>query len=153
MLHLISLALLISCEPPEWRQRGLPLSRDVNLQPFQFHPGLSKPFRLDDLTSWTKVPFAFHFLRDKDGEGEKKEKVLYIVMLPHLSDISKIEVRAKDRYKLKVNTKRRRGRRDTLPCWGEIHFLVWLSCFVCSRGWQRKGWGEKWKVKKSWGKL
>lgn len=36
----------------------------------------------------------------------KKEEVLYIVMLPHLSDIRKIEVQAKDQYKLKVNTKK-----------------------------------------------
>lgn len=49
------------------------------------------------------MPFAFHFLRDKRGE-----KVLYIVMLPHLSDISKIEVQAKDQNKLKVNTKKKK---------------------------------------------
>lgn len=83
---------------------GLSLSRDVNLQPFQFHPALQKPFRLDDLTSRTKVPFAFHFLHDKRG----RKKVLYIVMLPHLSDISKIEVQGKDQYKLKVNTKKKK---------------------------------------------
>ena len=103
---------------------GLSLSRDVNLQPFQFHPALQKPFRLDDLTSRTKVPFAFHFLHDKRG----RKKVLYIVMLPHLSDISKIEVQGKDQYKLKVNTKKkgqwRRG--ATLPCL-EIHLPGQLS--------------------------
>ncbi len=75
------------------------------------------------------MPFAFHFLHDKRGE-----KVLYIVMLPHLSDISKIEVQAKDRYKLKVNTKK--GSEEE-----EIHYHVWKSiclgfflpqCFVCS---------------------
>lgn len=40
----------------------------------------------------------------------KKEDVLYIVMLPHLSDIHKIEVQAKDQYKLKVNTKKSQER-------------------------------------------
>lgn len=30
-------------------------------------------------------------------------------MLPHLSDISKIEVQAKDQYKLKVNTKKKKA--------------------------------------------
>lgn len=68
---------------------------------FSISPCASKPFRLDNLTSRTKVPFAFHFLHDKRGG-----KVLYIVMLPHLSDISKIEVWVKDQYKLKVNTKK-----------------------------------------------
>lgn len=77
---------------------------------FSISPHTSKPFRLDELTSWTKVPFAFHFLNDKRGE-----KVLYIVMLPHPCDISRIEVQARDQYKLKVNTKRRR-RGDTSPC-------------------------------------
>lgn len=76
------------------------------------------------------MPFAFHFLHDKRGE-----KVLYIVMLPHLSDISKIEVQAKDQYKLKVNTKK--GSEEE-----EIHYHVWKSisscfsqpqCFVCPR--------------------
>lgn len=97
---------------------GLSLSRDVNLQPFQFHPALQKPFRLDDLTSRTKVPFAFHFLHDKRG----RKKVLYIVMLPHLSDISKIEVQGKDQYKLKVNTKKKKGGGGE-----ELHYHVWKS--------------------------
>lgn len=61
------------------------------------------------------MPFAFHFLYDKRGE-----KVLYIVMLPHLSDISRIEVQAKDQYKLKVNTKKAEEEK-------EIHYHVWLS--------------------------
>lgn len=80
---------------------------------FNFTPRASKPFRLDDLTSWTKVPFAFHFLRDKGGE-----RVLYIVMLPHLSDISKIEVQDGDRYKLKVNTKKSAKKRNYITMFG-----------------------------------
>ena len=59
------------------------------------------------------MPFAFHFLGDKRGE-----KVLYIVMLPHLSDISKIEVRAKDQYKLKVNTKKAAKKRRYITMFG-----------------------------------
>lgn len=71
------------------------------------------------------MPFAFHFLNDKRGE-----KVLYIVMLPHLSDISRIEVQAEDQYKLKVNTKRRR-KGDTLQCLASSGFSP-LLCVVCS---------------------
>lgn len=48
----------------------------------------------------TKVPFAFHFPPDKSGE-----KTLYIVMLSQPFDISKMEARERDRYKLKANTK------------------------------------------------
>lgn len=44
-------------------------------------------------------------------------------MLPHLSDISKIEVQTKDQYKLKVNTKK--GSEEE-----EIHYHVWKS--ICS---------------------
>ncbi len=85
------------------RGRGAVIVQGCEPATFSISPRASKPFRLDDLTSWTKVPFAFHFLHDKRGE-----KVLYIVMLSHLSDISKIEVQAKDQYKLKVNTKKKR---------------------------------------------
>lgn len=70
--------------------------------------------------SSTKVPFAFHFLHDKQ-EG----KVLFIVTLPHLSDISKIEVWVKDQYKLKVNTKKA-TRGDACL---EIHLLC-LPSFI-----------------------
>lgn len=118
---LISLALLISCELREWRQRGCHCPGMWTCNLFNFTPRASKPFRLDDLTSWTKVPFAFHFLRDKRGE-----KVLYIVMLPHLSDISKIEVQAKDRYKFKVNTKKKKKVSEE----EELHYHVWKS--ICS---------------------
>lgn len=47
---------------------------------------------------------------------------MYIVMLPHLPDISKIEVRVKDQYKLKVNTKKANEQEEMrvfgihLPC-------------------------------------
>lgn len=67
ILPLISLLLLIS-----WSCRGLggfSLSRDVNPQPFQFRPEIQSPFRLGGHTSWTKVPFAFHFPFDKRGEN------------------------------------------------------------------------------------
>lgn len=127
---LISLALLISCELREWRQRGCHCPGMWTCNLFNFTPRASKPFRLDDLTSWTKVPFAFHFLRDKRGE-----KVLYIVMLPHLSDISKIEVQAKDRYKLKVNTKKKKKKsvkkRSYITMFGNP-FALCHMCFVCS---------------------
>lgn len=76
------------------------------------------------------MPFAFHFLRDKGGE-----KVLYIVMLPHLSDISKIEVQAKDQYKLKVNTKKAEKKRRYITMFGNPFALPFSQprCFVCSR--------------------
>lgn len=45
-------------------------------------------------------------------------------MLPHLSDISRIEVQAKDQYKLKVNKKG--GEEEK-----EIRYHVWL--FLASR--------------------
>lgn len=76
------------------------------------------------------MPFAFHFLHDKMGE-----KVLYIVMLPHLSDISKIEVQAKDQYKLKVNTKKAVKERRYITMFGNPFALASLSHngFVCPR--------------------
>lgn len=83
------------------KAEGLSLSGDVNLQPFQFHPARLKALPLGRSHVPDKGAFAFHFLGDKRGE-----RALYIVMLPHLSDISKIEVQARDRYKLKVNTKK-----------------------------------------------
>lgn len=83
------------------KAEGLSLSGDVNPQPFQFHPTRLKALPLGRSHVLDKGAFAFHFLCDKSGE-----RALYIVMLPHLSDISKIEVQATDRYKLKVNTKK-----------------------------------------------
>lgn len=89
------------------KAEGLSLSGDVNLQPFQFHPARLKALPPGWSHVLDKGAFAFHFLSDKRGE-----RALCIVMLAHLSDISKIEVQAEDRYKLKVNTtksKRRSG--------------------------------------------
>lgn len=83
------------------KAEGLSLSGDVNLQPFQFHPTRLKALPPGRSHVLDKGAFAFHFLCDKSGG-----RALYIVMLPHLSDISKIEVQAGDRYKLKVNTKK-----------------------------------------------
>lgn len=83
------------------KAEGLSLSGDVNLQPFQFHPTRLKALPPGWSHVLDKGAFAFHFLGDK-----RAERTLYIVMLAHLSDISKIEVQAEDRYKLKVNTKK-----------------------------------------------
>lgn len=85
---------------------GLSLSRDVNLQPFQFHPTLQSPY------AWTisRPGQRCHLLFISSMIREER-KALYIVMLSHLSDISKIEVQVKDQYKLKVNTKEAMKRR------------------------------------------
>lgn len=51
---------------------------------------------------------------------------MYNVMLPHLSDISKIEVQVKDRYKLKANTKRG-NKEEGMHVWESISFVYLLS--------------------------
>lgn len=72
------------------------------------------------------ICFSFPPL-DKRGE-----KTLYIVMLSHPFDISKIEARAKkDRYKLKANTKTRR--------WEKAHNGVRKSICSFSDSDQRRG--------------
>lgn len=56
---------------------------------------------------------------------------MYIVMLPHLSDISKIEVQAKDRYKLKVNTSKTEKMRRYITMFGKPFALVlWTTVVV-----------------------
>lgn len=123
MLLLISLAPLISCELQEWRQRGCHCPGMWTCNLFNFTPALQSP------SAWTiaRPGQRCHLLFISSTIREEK-KVLYIVMLPHLSDISKIEVQAKDQYKLKVNTKKKKEKKrrqrgaDTLPCL-EIHFL------------------------------
>lgn len=77
----------------------LPLSREVNLQPFQFHPT-----RFQSPSAWSSSrPGQRCHLLFISSVIRQPEEVLYIVMLPHLGDISKIEVRVKDQYELKVN--------------------------------------------------
>lgn len=48
-------------------------------------------------------------------------------MLSHLSDISKIEVQAKDQYKLKVNTKKAVKKRRYITMFGNPFALASLS--------------------------
>lgn len=75
------------------------MSREVNLQPFQFHPT-----RFQSPSAWTSSrPGQRCHLLFISSVIRRPEKVLYIVMLPHLGDISKIEVQVKDQYELKVN--------------------------------------------------
>lgn len=67
---------------------------------------------------------------------------MYIVMLPHLFDIGKIEVLAKDQYKLKVNTKK-------VDDGEELHYHVWTSVRSLSSSfvWSRKAEGRIGKLK------
>lgn len=105
---------------------GLSLSGDVNPQPFQFHPAIQSP------SAWTiSRPGQRCHLLFISSTIREEEKVLYIVMLPHLSDISKIEAQAKDQYKLKANTKKKpvKKRSATFPSL-EIHSLWCLSASV-----------------------
>lgn len=84
----------------------LPLSREVNLQPFQFHPT-----RFQSPSAWTSArPGQRCHLLFISSVIREAEEVLYIVMLPHLCDISKIEVQVKDQYGLKVNKSKKSAR-------------------------------------------
>lgn len=137
MLLLISLALLISCELQEWRQRGCHCPGMWTCNLFNFTPRASKPFRLADLTFRTKVPFAFHFLHDKRGE---KSIVYCNAPSPfwHQQNwgAGKRSIQIKSKYK---KSQWRRG--ATLPCL-EIHLLSLIVLCLF-----KKRWGQNWKVK------
>lgn len=102
--HLADAAPYLSCSSNLLWAAGveaeeLPLSREVNLQPFQFHP-----MRFQSPSAWTSSrPGQRCHLLFISSVIRQPEKVLYIVMLPHLCDIRKIEVPVKDQYELKVN--------------------------------------------------
>lgn len=107
----------------------LPLSREVNLQPFQFHPT-----RLQSPSAWTSSrPGQRCHLLFISSVIRRPEKVLYIVMLPHLGDISKIEVQVKDQYELKVNKSKKsvRIRSCNILCFF-IHLFLQENSKCCT---------------------
>lgn len=90
----------------------LSLSREANLQPFQFHPA-----HFQSPSAWTSSrPGQRCHLLFISSVIKEAEEVLYIVMLPHLCDISKIEVQAKDQYELKVNKSKKSGSGAATVC-------------------------------------
>lgn len=108
MPFLISLVLLISCELQEWRQRGLSLSRDVNLQPFQFHPALQSP------SAWTisRPGQRCHLLFISSTIREERKSIVYCNALSpfrHQQNWGAGErsIQIKSKYKKKAVKKRR----------------------------------------------
>lgn len=116
--HLADAAPYLSCSSNLLWAAGveaeeLPLSREVNLQPFQFHPT-----RFQSPSAWTSSrPGQRCHLLFISSVIRRPEKVLYIVMLLHLGDISKIEVQAKDQYELKVNKSKKSVRIRSCNHW------------------------------------
>lgn len=109
--HLADAAPYLSCSSnllwaPEVEAEELSLSREVNLQPFQFHPT-----RFQSPSAWTSSrPGQRCHLLFISSVIREAEEVLYIVMPPHLCDISKIGVQVKDQYELKVNKSKKSAR-------------------------------------------
>lgn len=99
--------------------RGVVIVQGCEPATFSISPYASKPLCLDDLTSWTKVPFAFHFLYDK-----RREKS--IVHCNALSPFWHQQNWGTGERSIQIKSKYKRGNeKEAIHVWKSICF-VWV---------------------------